>query len=374
MVDGLTMTEGVRSSGELTGQVTEVDGRTIEAVIPYNVVDRHGTVWLPGCFTRSLQNKLPPVLMHHDAKTVVGRVVGYRDTPAAMHLTIRLADPAAVPDARAAQSLLRDGVVDEVSFRFDVNRPLADNVTFLRDRFGGAPCYRSVRLDEVSFVAIGSVPGARVLAVRSASGYTPGAEEMRALRGYLGDRAAGLSDQAALDTYLDEQDLDLEVEAAIAKLSLRGHHHRATAGVRAAVALADATTQREAEQRAERARVGRQLAVLDATAPDPHFTEQYFGTAESWSVRPDAGMPDYPPADVLRAVVETGEMTNEQAVAAWRRAYGKTDTPRDPDAPNAQGIRSLPPQDLIDAEAQNGVHPVETIRRWRTAHGFEETG
>lgn len=358
-------TEGVRATGQITGQVTDVDGRTVEIEIPYNVVDSYGTVWLPGCFTRSLQRKLPPVLMHHDTKILVGRVTGYRDTPTAMQMTIRLADPSAVPDARAAQSLLREGVIDGVSFFYDLDKPTEQNVTLQRSRFGGAPCFKSVTLNEVSFVTIPSVPGARVLAVRSAATeeeLTP--EELDEIERMI---AVGYP-PAELSVMRSRQDLNLEVRVrdALAKLDGRRSTAMSDADLRA---RADALPPKPLteEEQAQR----RNLEISDRTPPDPNFLREYFGTDKPTQLPTGALMPETPPNDIMRAGVDAG-MDPAEIVANWRKRWGKTDV-RHVDAPSARHGFAMPypPQDLVDCEAQNGMHPAETIRRWRVRYGYE---
>jgi Caudovirus prohead serine protease len=136
--------------------------------VSYGPVDTHGTSWAPGCLTESVQRALDageaiPVNWAHDRHRVVGSVVGYRDTPDGLDLEIRLADPSTVPDAAMVASLLRDRHVDNVSIEFEGATGRPD------------PNHRGVRqvmravLAGLGFVARGSVPGARVLAMRSRS-------------------------------------------------------------------------------------------------------------------------------------------------------------------------------------------------------------
>ncbi len=146
------------------GSATLVAPRTVQVrALTYNVADTYGTSWKPGVFNASLRNRLPAVCWSHDRKRVVGKVVDWSDTPGGLDLTIQLADPDAVPDARMVQSLLRDGMVDGVSVGFanaeDEPDPLHPGVR----RFTRAS------LPEVSFVLAPSVPGARVLSMRSIS-------------------------------------------------------------------------------------------------------------------------------------------------------------------------------------------------------------
>lgn len=90
-------------------------------------------------------------------------MVDWTDTPGGLDLTIQLADPDAVPDARMVQSLLQDGMVDGVSVGFANAQDEPDPL------HPGVRRFTRASLPEVSFVLAPSVPGARVLSMRSIS-------------------------------------------------------------------------------------------------------------------------------------------------------------------------------------------------------------
>ncbi len=146
------------------GSATLVAPRTVQVrALTYNVPDTYGTSWKPGVFNASLRNRLPAVCWSHDRRRVVGKVVDWTDTPGGLDLTIQLADPDAVPDARMVQSLLQDGMVDGVSVGFANAQDEPDPL------HPGVRRFTRASLPEVSFVLAPSVPGARVLSMRSIS-------------------------------------------------------------------------------------------------------------------------------------------------------------------------------------------------------------
>lgn len=158
-----TATRETRSG--ISGEFREVAGkeRTFRArVCNYNVPDSYRTSWAPGVFSRSLTNKLPKAVWSHDWNRPIGKVVDYIDGPDGLDVEVQFADFDAVPDARMAHSLLKDGIIDNFSFGFvrkaDEPDPDHRGVTRITD----------VDLDEISPVLVGSVPGTHTLSVRSA--------------------------------------------------------------------------------------------------------------------------------------------------------------------------------------------------------------
>ena len=136
--------------------------RNVTIFIPYGTVDSYSTTFLPGCFTRSLEAKLPPVLWNHKSDEVVGKVVGFRDRFDGLEVDIRLADPIAVPRARMVSSLLSDEMVPGVSFGFRDGKAVPD------PHHRGVTQFLSAVMDELSFVAKPSIPGTKVLSLRHA--------------------------------------------------------------------------------------------------------------------------------------------------------------------------------------------------------------
>jgi len=92
------------------------DGRSVEArILTFGPADAYNTTWGPETFADSLRAKLPAVCWGHDKRRVIGKVTGYRTVPDGLIVSMRLADPAAVPDAKMAASLLADGAIDNWS-------------------------------------------------------------------------------------------------------------------------------------------------------------------------------------------------------------------------------------------------------------------
>lgn len=139
------------------------DGRTVVVrALTYGPADTYSTSWSYGCLTGSLRSgDVIPVCINHDRSRIVGKVVDFRDHDDGLDLTLRLADPDAVPDARMAQSLLRDKMIPGVSIGF------TDGVSRPDPRQRGVRQFMRATLVEISFVVTPSVPGARVLAMRS---------------------------------------------------------------------------------------------------------------------------------------------------------------------------------------------------------------
>lgn len=130
-------------------------------VCSYNVPDTYKTSWSKGVFTRSLEKKLPTAVFSHDWTRPIGKVVSYTDTDEGLNVRVQLADSSAVPDARMVQSLLADGIMDEFSFAFIREAEQPDT------RFEGVTQITEARMDEISLVLRGSVPGTKVLSLRS---------------------------------------------------------------------------------------------------------------------------------------------------------------------------------------------------------------
>lgn len=149
-------------------QVSE-DGRTITVrAVVYNVMDDYSTVFLPGCFTRSLAERMPVFAWSHDWAEPIGRAIAFDDQPDALYLTLRASDPDAVPRARQAVVQFAEGVLTDVSVGFSNSswrKPTdAERVTYP----GVDALLEDGDLDEVSAVLRGAVPGAQLVSIRSA--------------------------------------------------------------------------------------------------------------------------------------------------------------------------------------------------------------
>jgi HK97 family phage prohead protease len=160
---------------DAAGEVSAVSAadRTFELrIATYGTVDTYGTVWEPGVFEDSLRTKLPPACWGHDWSRVIGSIREHDEREDGPYGLVQMADVDEVPDARMAYSLIKDKHITETSFGFkreewlDAQRSdgYAPTLAGEKERMHRA------RLDEVSPVLVGSVPGARILAVRDQAG------------------------------------------------------------------------------------------------------------------------------------------------------------------------------------------------------------
>lgn len=149
------------------GQISEIrtadNGRRqfTARVCNYGVPDTYRTSWAPGVFTRSLEKKLPTAVWSHNWDRPIGKVIEYNDSDEGLDVTVEMADPEAVPDARMAISLIDDGIINQYSFAFERRGEEPD------EEHRGVTRITEASLDEVSPVLVGSVPGTRTLSVRS---------------------------------------------------------------------------------------------------------------------------------------------------------------------------------------------------------------
>lgn len=139
-------------------------------VVNYNVVDSYGSVWAPGVFTRSLERKLPKVTWGHDWLDPIGVVIESTDRADGLDLRVQLDDFDAVPRARQAFAQLKSGSMDEFSFGFkreEWSEKREDLAPFEGQQYRARELMTEARMDEMSLVLVGAVPGTKVLDVRS---------------------------------------------------------------------------------------------------------------------------------------------------------------------------------------------------------------
>ncbi len=153
--------ERTENRNHLRGEVRAVgDEGMIEILaVAYGVTDDYGTQFQRGTFTASLDERLPVIAFGHDWSDPIGRAVSYRDADEGLYLTARLDVGGAVPRADQAYQQMRSGTLTDVSIGFwRKSQEERDGYTLITEG----------DLDEVSVVLRGAVPGAKVLAVRSA--------------------------------------------------------------------------------------------------------------------------------------------------------------------------------------------------------------
>jgi len=138
-------------------------------VVNYNVVDSYGSVWAPGVFTRSLERKMPKVTWGHDWLDPIGVVTSFDERADGLDLTVQLDDFDAVPRARQAFAQLKSGSMDEFSFGFKREAWSEKREDLAPFGDGARELMTEARMDEMSPVLVGAVPGTHTIDVRSAS-------------------------------------------------------------------------------------------------------------------------------------------------------------------------------------------------------------
>ena len=182
-----------------TGEVGAVkaDGTLEVLAVAYNVVDDYGSVWAPGVFERSASERLPVIAWAHSWDDPIGRATGYRDAEEGAYFGARLDIGGAVPRADQAFQQMSPGPNGEAPTLTDVSVGFMRRADEERD---GVTVITKADLDEVSFVLRGAVPGAKVLAVRSAR--TGEQVDLDAVVAIAAKKAAGEIDQATADEAL----------------------------------------------------------------------------------------------------------------------------------------------------------------------------
>lgn len=133
--------------------------------------DSYGSIWSPGCLTASLNREMPVICLGHEWTLPIGRGTSWRDTPAGPVLTARLDNDPDVPIARQVIAQLRSGTLTDVSIGFArAVRREPSSAELLAWGREVVEVIERADLQEVSVVALGAVPGAEVLALRSHPG------------------------------------------------------------------------------------------------------------------------------------------------------------------------------------------------------------
>lgn len=155
------------SGGEIRS--IDHDAKTFTAkVLSYDTTDTYGTQFRTGCFSKSIDEKMPRSTWAHDWTRPIGKVIAVRDTGDGLEADFQLADFDAVPDARMAYSLIKDGIIDGFSVGFEPTdvRDAKGRVSNSQRMQAGDVCYEG-NLVEISPVLVPSVPGTKTIAVRT---------------------------------------------------------------------------------------------------------------------------------------------------------------------------------------------------------------
>lgn len=143
-------------------------GRFEAVVLNYNVVDDYRTIFLPGVFDESMDERMPRVVWSHDWSEPLGRYISYTSTSTQLTLVGEFDDMAAVPRAAQAYAQLKSGTIDQFSVGFlplemsMVQVPLGNS----GEQTESVDAFVKGRLDEVSLVLVGAVPDTELLSVR----------------------------------------------------------------------------------------------------------------------------------------------------------------------------------------------------------------
>lgn len=135
-------------------------------IVRYNVVDDYGSLWAPGCFSRSLGERMPTLAWAHDWSDILGRGILWSDTDEGPVVRFRLDDFDAVPRSRQAYAQVLSGTIDDCSVGFsNVSRRPPTQAE--KEQFPGVTeVITDADEDETSLVLRGAVPGAKVVGLR----------------------------------------------------------------------------------------------------------------------------------------------------------------------------------------------------------------
>lgn len=151
-------------------RAAEVDGRpgvTLHAIRP-DVIDDYGSLWMADAFDASLAERMPTLCWAHEWEDPLGPPTGYRTSPEGPEVDFVFSDFDAVPSARRAHAQVSDGTIQDCSVGFSGTKRRDPTDEEMRQYPGIREVIIKATLDEISLVLRGAVPGAKVLAVRSA--------------------------------------------------------------------------------------------------------------------------------------------------------------------------------------------------------------
>lgn len=153
--------EGYRTDLATVAPVHDVDDHQVVVDFPHNVLDNYRTDWAPGCFDESFAKRLPVMVWNHNADMLIGAGVRTENLGDKSRVVQRFANFDAVPQARAAHSMISDGIVPGFSFHFRNGRTVA------HPDVRGARRFLKADMLEVSPVTFPSIPGAIAVGIRS---------------------------------------------------------------------------------------------------------------------------------------------------------------------------------------------------------------
>lgn len=174
---GVRETRAVRNIEIRATGTDDAPGVTLRAIRP-GVVDDYGSLWEPDAFDESLEERLPTLCWAHNWSEPLGPGLAFRTSSDGPDIDFGFSDFDAVPQARRAHAQVVDGTIQDCSVGFwDAQRrdPTDEEV---KKYPGIREVIIKAKLDEVSLVLRGAVPGANVMGVRSPQGSVDAAIEL----------------------------------------------------------------------------------------------------------------------------------------------------------------------------------------------------
>ena len=183
---------------DLGATIHDIDEKDHRVAVDFPIaVDSYSSDFGPGAFEEGWRRQLPVMCENHRHDRVIGRAVRAESLPDAHRIVGRFANFAEVPAARAAFSCIRDGIYPGFSFHY------VDGRAVPHPRVRSAIRYTSARMIEYGPVLAPSIPGTRVVGLRSA-------QDVRSdLLGHLDDLRARCYD---LETVAEERRAEDYVE------------------------------------------------------------------------------------------------------------------------------------------------------------------
>jgi HK97 family phage prohead protease len=226
-------------TGPEDGQPGDPHLITLHLIAP-NVVDDYGSLWYADCFDEDLATRLPAMAWAHNWSEPIGHGIDYRTSDQGPEVIFEFDDFDAVPRARQGYSQARSGTITDcsVGFFYLQRRDPTDQE---REQYPGInEVIEKAGLDEVSLVLRGAVPGAKVLALRSAGGMVEEElvvalgrkvaagemteDEAKAALRLAADDPSGTEGQALPDPKVAEKEAaELEADVQAALDAIEGH-------------------------------------------------------------------------------------------------------------------------------------------------------
>jgi phage head maturation protease len=170
--------------GHVRAAKSEDGHHTVElrAITP-NVVDDYGSVWMADTFDAALEQRLPVLAWSHDWSDPIGVGLDYQADPGGPLVTCVFDDFESVPRAKQAYSQTRTDIagkpptIRDCSVGFSQVKRREPTDEERKQWPGCVEVILEARMDELSLVLAGAVPGAAVVGVRSGQVRMAGAKD-----------------------------------------------------------------------------------------------------------------------------------------------------------------------------------------------------